>query len=283
MPSEIIGIDTRKLRLHRRLLFREPVGLERIQEEYIFKTSDFSYFSTSVFLNGKKHSEVSTFISYSSGEQISYPTMVIERIEYQPIQGGMTQAIITYVGLYSTQTPSPIVNIEPILDRNYLFHRYVAIVRFVQSIGNPGSATEINLITNTYARYTIHTSINGANIPRGISPPNTSPVANSLAKWNLTWINCPFNRSNCDEYEDINTGNNIQNLTDFGGEVYYNGFSVYGVTMERFGLYGVFRLDIRDQASYTIAGSIYACGSFPTATRRCTSYLNIPPSLNLIE
>lgn len=280
MASTIIGMQTRKLRLNRRLLFREPVGLERIQEEYVFQTQDFDYFSTTVFLNGKTHSSVASFVTWTAGEEISYDTMVIERIEYQPIQGNLTQAIITYVGLYSTQTPTPLVVIEPILDNNWLFHRYAAIVRFVQYIGVPGSATEINLVSSVYARQTIHLQINGANIPRGIAPPNQFGVANSLAKWNLSWVTCESRRENCSE--SGLPGEEVQTLTPVTGFVNYSGFSVYAVSMERFGLYGVFRLDIRDQAVYSIAGATYFCGPSPFATNACFSYLNLPSNSNPI-
>jgi hypothetical protein len=280
MASTIIGMQTRKLRLNRRLLFREPVGLERIQEEYVFQTQDFDYFSTTVFLNGKTHSSVASFVTWTAGEEISYDTMVIERIEYQPEQGGLTLAIITYVGLYSTQTPTPLVTIEPILDRNWLFHNYAAIVRFVQYIGVPGSATEINLVSSVYARQTIHLQINGANIPRGIAPPGIKGVADSLAKWNLSWVTCDSRRQNCSESGQ--PGAEEQTLTPVTGFISYGGFSVYAVSMERFGLYGVFRLDIRDQAVYSIAGVQYICGSFPFALNPCSSYLNLPANANPI-
>ena len=221
-----------------------------------------------------------SFVAWTAGEEISYDTMVIERIEYQPIQGNLTQAIITYVGLYSTQTPTPLVVIEPILDNNWLFHRYAAIVRFVQYIGVPGSATEINLVSSVYARQTIHLQINGANIPRGIAPPNQYGVANSLSKWNLSWVTCDSRRENCSE--SGLPGEEVQTLTPVTGFVNYSGFSIYAVSMERFGLYGVFRLDIRDQAVYSIAGATYFCGFSPFATNACFSYLNLPANSNPI-
>lgn len=278
MPSTIIGMQEKKLRLSRRLLFREPVGLERIQEEYVFQTQDFDYFSNTVFLNGKTHSSVASFVAWAAGEEISYDTMVIERIEYQPEQGGLTLAIITYVGLYSTQRPSPIIAIEPILDRNWLFNNYAAIVRFVTPLGSPGSRSEITAISSTYARGTIHTSINGTPIPQGLNGgAGVFDVESPLLKWNLTWISCPFFR-----YECFETGleEPIQNLTRVKGSVYYNGFSVYGVSVERFGLYGVIRLDIRDQATYVIPEIYYNCGPSPFSLPSCTSYLNTPASAN---
>lgn len=272
-------MQEKKLRLNRRILFREAVGLERIQEEYIFQTNEFNYFSNTIFLNGAKHSEVAKSVLWATGEQISYDTMVIERIEYQPAQGGLTLAIITYVGLYSTQKPSPIIAIEPILDRNWLFHNYAAIIRFVAPMGEPGSKLEIDLISSTYARGKIHAVINGAPIPQGLFGAGNYDIQSTRYKWNLGWINCPSFRYSC-----VQTGEGpeapIETSTRVNGQVFYNGFSIYSASVERFGLYGVFRLDIRDQGTYVLPSVNYYCGPSPISFDPCTSYLNTPANAN---
>lgn len=270
MSAGIIGIPENKMKFHQRTFFREAVGLERIQEEYIFPTSLFERFSSNVLFNGAKQKDIAEFIDWSSGEKILYEKMVIERIEYQPIPGSLIHAFVTYVGLYSTNAPKPIISIQGILDKNWLFNNYAVIVQFVADIGEPGSLSEIRAISQTYKRGTIHTAINGFVIPQGVARPSNFP-ANSPMNWNLGWLNCPTLREQC--FEDPNTQE--QTLTPIIGTVNYGGFSVYSVTMERFGLFGVFRLDIRDQAFYVIEGtSGGGCGDVLFSA--CFSYLNIP-------
>jgi len=280
MSVSILGIPDNKMKFHQRTFFREAVGLERIQEEYIFSTLDFEQFSSNVLFNGAKQKDVADFVDWSSGEEIQYDRMVIERIEYQPISGGLTHAFVTYVGLYSTEIPKPIITIQGILDRNWLFNNYAAIVQFVSYIGEPGSIDEIRAVSGTYARGTIHKKINEYSIPQGSNPPSTLPV-NARLSWNLGWINCPFFREECSEtFPDGPGGEAQENLTSVIGSVFYTGFSVYSMNVERFGLYGVFRLDIRDQATYNIGYTSFLCGQFSTTLPPCTSYLNTPVNAN---
>lgn len=273
MASIIVGLS--KPRLTRRLFFREAVGLERVQEEYVYPNSS-SGFANSL-VNGKSQSEIIGTVESDGG---SYPTMVIERVEFQSLNGGLNLAIVTYVGLHTTQSPSPIISIEPILDNNWLFHKYAVIVRFVTSLGSPGSRSEISAVSSTYARGTIHTVINGTPIPQGVvGKANFLDLGTRSLNWNLGWISCPFSRESCGETSPIDEFEpTVQTLTPVKGGIYYQGFSVYGASVERFGLYGVIRLDIRDQAVYSIPGVIYACGDFPYQLQPCSSYLNTPAS-----
>lgn len=278
MASTIIGFTDKKLRFTKRLLFREQSGLERIQEDYVFKTSDFNFLSEKVFLNGKSQKDVSAYVEWTTGqslagnEKLEYDKMVIERIEYQAMQGGLTLAIITYVGLYSTQTPAPILSIEPIVDNNWLFHNFALKAQFVEYIDVPGSLVEINAISKKYKTGNIIKAINNVSIFSGIASGGLYITSDSTnLEWNLKWLTCPTRRSDC--YQDPNT--TVQTITPFYGNLNYYGFCLYSVIVQRYGLYGVFSIDIRDQAFYTINPVSFICiGGFTFPA--CASYLNIP-------
>lgn len=272
MPATLVGLN--KARLTRRLFFREPVGLERIQEEYVYSGTSLN----NVFVNGVSQPSI---IASVAGDGNTYGNMVIERVEFQSLNGGLTLAIVTYVGLHSTQSPAPLISIEPIIDRNWLFHNYAAKVKFVTSLGAPGSNTELNVVAVTYRRGTIHSTVNGVSIPQGVYGPDAYDVMRAGLSWNLSWIGCDFVR-----YECHRTGGTELNPqgdpteTEIKGTIYYTGFSVFSVSVERFGLYGVISLDIRDQATYLIPYAVYACSSPSYAVSECVSYLNSPASAN---
>jgi hypothetical protein len=108
MASVIIGnsigaTNTSKV-LQRQNFSKEPNGLETITEAYAIKTSNRDAIVP----------EKNTLHSVFSSSAKPYPRMVVESVTTEEQDGGITQMLVTYVGLTTaTGLPPPIVRLIP--------------------------------------------------------------------------------------------------------------------------------------------------------------------------
>lgn len=273
MANLIVGLQTRKLAVRNRLFFKEPVGLERIEEEYIFKTDDLEFFQQNVLLNGKTQEFVASYVNATIK---TYKTMTIERIDFQSLEGNVTSARVTYVGLHSTQTPQPLIFTGPIFDGRYVYHPYYVIVNFISYIGEPGSREEIDVVTKKFSAnggvggyYLAPSTINGHRVPAPTALMRTPYISSELFSSlpiSTSWISCDFFRERC-------VGSPIG--LPIYGKLRYVGFVVLSLNIQRFGLYGNITLEYRDGAGYQIEfGSQQGCGEgAPGPVPTCSTYL----------
>ena len=274
MSSEIVGLSDFRITLNKRLFFREPNGLERVQDTYVFKTKNFDFLSNQVFINNNKFTSVEDVLEPAPGpNDPSFARMRIERIEYNDTPGGLTLALITYVGITADDyLPPPIVSTTPITDNQWIFNKYIINVQYVTDIGLPGSKKEIDLASSGYS--IIPKAINGLLLP--IGPVGGSPLIVSTqapppqASFNTSWSSCPKFREQCNE--DPNTQD--QALTTIYGVFSYLGMVASSVQYQRYGEFAVVNVQYRDAAIYQIAGnSGGGCGDilYPP----CSSYLTV--------
>lgn len=107
MASVIIGnsigaTNTSKV-LQRQNFSKEPNGLETITEAYAIKTSNRDAIVP----------EKNTLHSVFSSSAKPYPRMVVESVTTEEQDGGITQMLVTYVGLTTSTLPPPIVRLIP--------------------------------------------------------------------------------------------------------------------------------------------------------------------------
>lgn len=104
MASEIIGSSIDSKVLQRQNFNKEPNGLETIIEAYAIKTANRDT------VIPEKNTLHSTFSSSSK----KYSRMVVESVVTEEQDGGITQMLVTFVGLTtSTGLPPPIVRLIP--------------------------------------------------------------------------------------------------------------------------------------------------------------------------
>jgi hypothetical protein len=104
MATEIIGSAINTKVLKRQNFNKEPNGLETITESYAIKTSNRA---TIIPAKGTTHS------SFSSAST-TFSRMVVESVASEEEDGGITQLLVTFVGLTtSTGLPPPIIRLIP--------------------------------------------------------------------------------------------------------------------------------------------------------------------------
>lgn len=103
MATVIIGSAINTKVLQRQNFSKEPNGLETIIEAYALKTSNRD---TVVPIKGTLHS------AFSSATK-TYARMVVESVATEEQDGGITQMLVTYVGLTSSTLPPAIVRLIP--------------------------------------------------------------------------------------------------------------------------------------------------------------------------
>lgn len=104
MATTIIGSAINTKVLKRQNFSKDPNGLETIIEAYAIKTSNRA---TIIPEKDTKHSEFSS-------ASTTYPRMAVESVSSEEEDGGITQLLVTYVGLTSlTGLPPAIVRLIP--------------------------------------------------------------------------------------------------------------------------------------------------------------------------
>lgn len=104
MASEIIGSSIETKVLQRQNFNKEPNGLETIIEAYAIKTAN----------RDTVVPEKNTLHSAFSSSAKKYTRMVVESVTTEEQDGGITQMLVTFVGLTtSTGLPPPIVRLIP--------------------------------------------------------------------------------------------------------------------------------------------------------------------------
>jgi hypothetical protein len=89
--------------LQRQNFNKEPNGLETIIEAYAIKTENRD------LIVPERNTPHSVFSSYAK----KYPKMVVESVTTEEQDGGITQMLVTYVGLTTNTLPPPIVRLIP--------------------------------------------------------------------------------------------------------------------------------------------------------------------------
>jgi hypothetical protein len=125
MATLIIGSAINTKVLQRQNFSKEPNGLETVIEAYAIKTSNRD---TVVPIKGTLHS------AFSSATK-TYARMVVESVATEEQDGGITQMLVTYVGL------TPLIGLPP------------AIVRLIPTVGagvfGPPLVIEAEFVTDT--------------------------------------------------------------------------------------------------------------------------------------
>ncbi|NDB81991.1 MAG: hypothetical protein EB127_04515 [Alphaproteobacteria bacterium] len=266
------GFSDSKMRLSNRTYFTEPNGLERIEDNYILKTSMLPSFQAQAVL-GTKNSEM---MSLCTDSATSYDKMTIERVDYMNIGGDLTSARVTYVGLHSTANPRPLISITPILNQDYVYNTWMVSAEFVTFLGESGSSQEINAAKSKFsgANGKNPGAINGYKIPDSPYPPIEVSSENfATYKINTGWLSCP--RLGVQGSEDIG-GSGACNTSYVYGKLSYYGMCVSSFEFVRYGLYAVVYITWRDTAYYIIGQAVYACGEAPFTQGICRGSLNYP-------
>lgn len=285
--SLISGLPAGKLLSGKKTFFREDNGLERLVQEYYCRTDELQNFP---FVNGTPYGGVYAFtIESQTGPSISavvpqvsgagYNYMMIERTDFESKEGGVTLAKITYVGLFSTSIPTPKVEYAPVLDTRYIHNRFYVRVNFVCFLGKPGSEIEKNLISTRFSNSSRGgLAIAPANInEQMISYGKVSSYSLGLNAWkarfdvsegaaSLRW-------NTCDLFGRVPTGQIVDNqeeLADAEATINYFGFIVTNMTIQRYGIFGVVSLELKEAASVQGFSSVVGL----SGSTNCISTLN---------
>lgn len=276
MSSQVIGFPDGKIKLSDRTIFTEPNGLERIEDSYIIPPKVLKTFQEQVKLGLKMSILWSLFIA-DEGDLKSYETMVVERLDYANVGGGLTNVRVTYVGLYSTQKPRPLIYINPIVGNSYVHNKWSVSAEYVTFIGEAGGSTEIALVDANKAFTGVRNpkALNGYPIPDGKIQPY-QVQADSLPKGTqIGWLTCPLFYDSC--YDIPAQGNSLENksVRAFNyGEFLYLGMCLTNFSVEKFGLYGAVKVEYADAAAYTIGTFFYSCENQNLSFGPCQSSLN---------
>lgn len=297
--TNIIGIPAGEVIVGKSDFFRDDLGLERLIVEYYFRTSETTNIAGNLFKNGGTYfgSSSGNNVAVSSASKIAFvpprnlpnsgpifgtASLRIEKTDYNTLAGGITSAKVTYVGILSSQLPPPKFEIIPIDDNGWIHNRFSIKATFVTYLGASGSFGEAQAVQNKFGTpvggsvgisyIAAPTSINGVAVPAVAMP--TTPAYNlPYRQWfdrfgqiaNLRWQTCqtlyaypPPNSPEGTQGEDAN--------------IQYFGFVVSSCTVNRFGLFGI--------ASITIKEAAYLLGfnADPNGTGiffRCASRLNL--------
>ena len=178
MASVIIGSAINIKVLQRQNFSKEPNGLETIIEAYAIKTSNRD---TTVPNKGVLHSAFSSATT-------KYTRMVVESVATEEQDGGITQMLVTYVGLTSsTGLPPAIVRLIPTVGAGIYGPPLVIEAEFVTDIseslfikGNIGATAYIKLGNIVFGSVNqMPASINGTQMPSNPREPFKS--SNRLA------------------------------------------------------------------------------------------------------
>jgi hypothetical protein len=265
------GFTTGQMRLSNRTYFTEPNGLERIEDNYILQNSFLKAFQALAVLGTQN----ATIMGYCSDiNETTYGTMTIERVDYSNIGGNLTSARVTYVGLHSTQTPRPLIYIDPILDLQYCFNAWTVSVEFITYLGDSGSVAEIDAVTKKFSGTNgINLGyINGYKIPNSTQPPTSisSQAFFSIPTLNVGWLSC--SRTHMYGKQDSNVAPCETN--EVYGTLGYYGMCVSSFNIIRFGLYAQINITWQDSAYYFIPFTVYNCDGDSTVQQFCRQGLN---------
>ena len=264
---------------------RDDTGLERIYQEYYFKTSDLDYFISSVFTNGAGFGAVNAstvlptagIASFASTEGASLGNMAIEKVDYENLSGGVSIAKATFVGLYTTSTPAPKFEIIPIDDNRWIHSRFYVKATFIAYLGKPNSLIERQIVQNRFGNpsgtfISAPGVINNVAVPRGN---NITPYRLSIRQWsdkysgsaNLRWNNCALLGTVQDTSQPPA---DPLPVVPADAEITYSGWGVTAMNLQRFGLFGLINLTIKEVASVRGFGATGTNG----ISASCTSTLN---------
>lgn len=258
----IQGIPERKLVESNKNLVREDNGLERIKQDYLLRTQDLEFFASNVFINGKSYYDVYQYsAAYNPANYIATPIAVeapvsgyecmrIERVDYESQKGGITVAKITYVGLFSTAYPKPIISYDPIIDNNWMHHNYEINITFVSFVGSEGSNYEKLILQDRFSIQNKFLSVYYYLAPSLIN--GYRFYFNKVFPY--TWVGYTGVRPNANLAWANKTGCYLLCIPTGGSEVQHEGkgtflgFTQTSLTFKRYGLVGLFQMKLKDAA-----------------------------------
>jgi hypothetical protein len=182
MASVIIGsaIDTKVLQ--RQNLNKEPNGLETLIEAYSIKTANRDALVPERF----------TLHSAFSSSSKKYPRMAVDSVVTEEQDGGITQMLVTFLGLTSsTGLPPAVVRLIPtpgsrifgppmVIEAEYLTDK--SETQFIQD-GCGGQIIQTGLIPPFFRAITMPSNINGTVMPSNPREPYTTQGTGSAFKY----------------------------------------------------------------------------------------------------
>lgn len=286
-PDNVIGLERGKLLASKQNFYREADGLERVIEEFYFNTADRDEFALSLFSNFTPYAKAynKTIQSAQSQNTISeriplgdghgYEYLVVERAEYENMDGGITLAKVTYVGLYTTSSPAPIIELVPAPERTYIHYRYYIRASFIKFMGEPGSVFEKTLIESQFGEES-----GGLFFPAPAINYQKLPIA-TIRRYvfnSRTWASAYGGKASlrwnrCNLSGLVPDGLIIEgqpNLIPADATITYYGFIITGFSVKRYGYFGLVNWELKEGAR--VDGFSADVGT--SGSTNCTSTLN---------
>jgi hypothetical protein len=181
MASVVIGSAINSKVLQRQNFSKEPNGLETIVESYAIKTSNRDTVTPKRFT---LHSAFSTATT-------KYARMAVDSVVTEEQDGGITQMLVTYVGLTTASgLPPPIVRLIPVAGEGFYGPPLVIEAEYVTDVSETqfmaGQLTISDALSNSSLfRPTIKMPafINGYEMPKDPKPPFSSSNAGGFSQY----------------------------------------------------------------------------------------------------
>ena len=186
MSFSIVGSSlnssTKAKVLQRQNFSKEPNGLETIIEAYVIKTENRDLIVP----------EKNTLHSAFSSSAKPYPRMVVESVTTEEQDGGITQMLVTFVGLTtSTGLPPAIVRLIPtpgagifgpqmVIEAEFLTDK--SETQFMQN-GPGGQIIQVGIIPPLANGIAMPSQINGTDMPKNPREPFTSQSVGTAFKY----------------------------------------------------------------------------------------------------
>jgi len=259
--ANLVGFIANKLILNSSNFRREIVGLERINDVYTARTQDAATFSE-IIKNGASHKTVTGYLSPAPSILNRYEKMLVENVTSENLPGEITTFNVTYVGLFRDLNPKPLISLAPV--DTYAFNPYSVNIEFVTELGEPGSSKDVNFL-RSYQKFRIAPdTINGYAMPRSSVAPfgganpallnivSQSPFfARTIGQYQSydRWTRNPERQEPLLSREGTRIPDS-QPVTPALPYVFFAGFVITGISVNRYGLFGHVILSVADGARY---------------------------------